>query len=85
MGYARDCCERFSGGPEAMRFEIARADRERVEIAWLAEGDCLPVAQGLATYDRVMGNWLNTQKLGLPLRRQLDAYLRAWIEAGGGS
>jgi hypothetical protein len=86
MGYARGRCGRFSGdGPDAMRFEIATADAKIIEVAWLAERNCLPAAQGTAMCDRASDRWLNTQKLGLPLRRQLDAYLREWIEAGEGS
>ena len=77
LGYARGRCGRFSGtGPDAWRFTIAREDAGSVEIAWLAERDCLPAAQGLAVYDRRSGRWLDADRREPILQSQLEAFLR---------
>lgn len=86
MGYANGRCSRFdSDGADAMRFEIASAGEKDIEVKWLAERRCLPTALGLATFERRRARWRDHPEIGLLLRRQLDAYLRAWLEEPEGS
>ena len=86
MGYARGRCPQFNpAGPDATRFEIARQTTDELEIAWLAERNCLPAASGVAVFNRRTGSWRHEDELDLPLQRQLQAFADAMLDAGGES
>ncbi len=46
LGYARDRCPRFPGGPDAVRFTIRARHEETVTVYCVIEKDYLPFAHG---------------------------------------
>lgn len=81
MGYARGRCPRLEasaaaavGAADAMRYQIARWDGGSIEVSWLQERGCLPVAHGSATFDRASRKWSGEGSRPTLLRIQLDAF-----------
>jgi len=85
MGYARGRCPHLDfPGPDATRFELVLETADRLEVAWVVERNCLPEDRGVAVFERAEGEWRICEETATPLRRQIEAFVASWQDAGGG-
>jgi hypothetical protein len=80
MGYARGACPRFperAGGPDAVRFCIARDDTRGIQIRYVVESDHHPHQHGQLEYPHEAAALASTLPGDL-LQRQAEAYLESY-------
>jgi hypothetical protein len=80
LGYARGRCARFpdNGGPDAVRFSVARPTGEAVSVRFAVERGYLPHEHGTLVFS-TGGRCLTVPAPEGPLRRLAEAYLESYL------
>jgi len=79
FGYAKEKCGHFpGGGPDAVRFTIARDQDGVIRISWVVEKDHLPFAHGPLEYSRADGCF-TTAHPDARIAQQAHAYLSSYL------
>jgi len=86
LGYARGECARFplDGGPDAVRFAIARDEGACISVSYVVERDHHPFAHGSIEYSRTGETFVSppaSEIFGRQARAYLASYLRRMAEA----
>jgi len=86
LGYARGECARFplDGGPDAVRFAIARDQGACISVGYVVERDHHPFAHGSIEYSRAGQAFVSApagEIFGCQARAYVTSYLRRMAEA----
>ncbi|HVP47875.1 MAG TPA: hypothetical protein VMT32_14880 [Bryobacteraceae bacterium] len=80
MGYARGKCARFpqAGGPDAVRFAIARDSDQKIFVSFAIETDHRPCSHGSLEFSRPEGKSADAES-GSLLGKQAAAYVASYL------
>jgi hypothetical protein len=80
MGYARGKCARFpqAGGPDAVRFAIARDADQKILVNFAVEADHHPCSHGSLEFSRPEGKAAGSAS-GSLLEKQAGAYVAGYL------